>query len=75
MSTDDAINAIVDENFRRAEWKQYPAPALTDHQTRYIAQLRDLFVDTHANMLSCTPINDYQRRAEEALEGSCNVGY
>ena len=68
MSTDDAIDAIVDGNFNRAEWKHQPAPSLTDRQKRYIAQVRDLFTDAHANMLSCTPISDYQRRAEESLE-------
>lgn len=68
MTPDEIIDQQIEDNFKRAEWKHLPAPTLTDHQKNYIGQLRDLFTEAHANMLSCTPSNPYQERAEEALE-------
>lgn len=70
MTPDEQIDQQVQDNHARAEWIHRPAPSLSDHQRHYIDALRDLFGHAHGEMLSCTPDNDYRRRAEEALESA-----
>jgi hypothetical protein len=68
MTPDEIIDQQVEDNHARAEWIHNPAPALSDWDTRYIGNLRELFAHAHGEMLACAPDNDYRRRAEEALE-------
>jgi len=68
VTPDEIIDQQIDDNYARGEWIHNPAVELTDRDRHYIAALRERFADTHANMLACTPDNDYRRRAEEALE-------
>lgn len=45
----DAIDEMVNANFKRAEWKHHPAPSLTQAQKEKIAQLREVFTDAHSD--------------------------
>lgn len=68
MTPDEQVEWQVQYNHARAEWMHRPAPSLSDRDTHYIEELRQLFAHAHGEMLACAPDNNYRHRAEDALE-------